>query len=267
MKKNLNNYNPIGFFDSGVGGLSVFAKFKELLPFENTIYFGDLKHMPYGNKTKKELLSYARSILNFFVKNNVKAVVIACNTSSATIYDVIKNEYNFPIFPIIQSSAKVISSMNIKTLGIFATDATVKSNAYLNEISKYNENINIIQIACPNWVKFVENNQINSISCKTDIKNNLDCMMKYSPDKIILGCTHYPYLLNNLISILNYDIFIDPANIFVNFIKAELEKMNLLNINSVLSENLFFVSSSPELFLKNAKFFYKLDNMPQLINL
>ena len=87
--------SPIGFFDSGVGGLSVYSKFKKVLPNENTLYFGDLAHLPYGNKTQEELVSYARGILKFYEQKGVKAVVIACNTSSAQAYDIVKNiEYN-----------------------------------------------------------------------------------------------------------------------------------------------------------------------------
>ena len=100
--------SPIGFFDSGVGGLSVYARLKKLLPLEDTIYFGDLKNLPYGNKSKEELVYFAANILDFFKTKNVKAVAIACNTSSALAYDSIKNNYDFKIYPIIQSCAKVI---------------------------------------------------------------------------------------------------------------------------------------------------------------
>ena len=89
--------------------------------------------------------------------------------------------------------------------------------------------------------------------------------MKFSPDKIILGCTHYPYLADTMVKILNQDIFIDPAEIFVRFIKSELEKLNLINDNTQNSKNMFFVSANPELFMLNAEFFYKIDNPPKLI--
>ena len=87
----MGNNSPIGFFDSGVGGLSVYARFREALPNENTIYYGDLKNLPYGNKTQEELIGFARKILDFFESKNVKAVIIACNTSSALAYEAIKN--------------------------------------------------------------------------------------------------------------------------------------------------------------------------------
>ena len=135
----IKNNCPIGFFDSGVGGLSVYSCFKKALPCENTLYYGDIAHLPYGNKTKEELVGYARGILDFYKTQDVKAVVIACNTSSAQAYDVIKDEYDFRIYPIIQSCAKVIANQNINRIGVFATVATVNSGVYAKELKKYKE--------------------------------------------------------------------------------------------------------------------------------
>ena len=114
-----NNSNPIGFFDSGIGGLSVYSCFMDKLKTENTIYVGDLKNLPYGNKTKDELIHLARKILDFFKTQNVKAAVIACNTSSALAYEAIKNEYDFKIYPIVQIVSKAISDMNYSKVNSF----------------------------------------------------------------------------------------------------------------------------------------------------
>ena len=144
----MKNDSPIGFFDSGVGGLSVYARFREQLPSENTIYYGDLKNLPYGNKTKEQLIGYTRNIMDFFKSKNVKAVVIACNTSSALAYETIKNEYDFKIYPIIQSSVKLISELGLNRIGVFATQGTVNSGAYSRELLKYNPNLQVLEIAC-----------------------------------------------------------------------------------------------------------------------
>ena len=186
--------SPIGFFDSGVGGLSVYSRFRDLLPNENTIYFGDLKNLPYGNKTQKELIGFAKDILDFFATKKVKAVVIACNTSSALAYEFIKNDYDFKIYPIIQSCAKIISNYKVERIGVFATVGTVNSKAYSREINKFNPKITVKEIACPNWVSIVEG--VGSVDAEADIKNHMDEMLEFLPDKIVLGCTHYPYLLN-----------------------------------------------------------------------
>ena len=255
----MDKYSPIGFFDSGVGGLSVYAKFRQLLPLENTIYFGDLKNLPYGNKSQEELIGYTRSILDFFKKKDVKAVVIACNTSSALAYNAVKDDYDFEIFPIIQSCSKVISEMDIKRIGVFATTATVNSGAYKREINKYNPNIEVYEIACPRWVSIVEGFYDNG---GDDIKERLKEMSEFNPDKIILGCTHYPYLLKELSAIASKDLFIDPAEIFVNFIKDQI----IQNNSQKFGYEKFYVSANPERFIENAKLFYEVKELPRVID-
>ena len=254
----MGNSLPVGFFDSGVGGLSVYARFRECLPFENTIYFGDLKNLPYGNKSKEELIAFARRILDFFKSKNVKAVVIACNTSSALAYDAIKEDYDFKIFPIIQSCAKVISTLPIKKVGVFATVGTVNSGAYKKEITKYNPQIDVLEIACPNWVSIIEGIYNDA---EDDIKKHLDEMQEFSPDKIILGCTHYPYLMGRLSKYISRDLFIDPAQIFVDYIEQNIEKNNAKTQGS----EEFYVSANPEAFVKNAQLFYSINNHPKVL--
>ena len=255
---------PIGFFDSGVGGLSVYSRFKKLLPSENTIYFGDLKNMPYGSKTKDELLGFARRILDFMGENGTKAVVIACNTSSATVYETIKNEYDFKIYPIIQSSAEVIANMNFKKVGVFATPATINSGAYTRELRKYNPDIEVTGIGCQNWTSFVENGKTNSAECFEDIKNLMQKMEESNPEKIILGCTHYPFLLPVLSKFAPENTFIDPAEIFVKFIQKDLQKAELLNNSASKGTEQFFVSASPKEFVENAKLFYEVKGLPAI---
>jgi glutamate racemase len=227
------------------------------LPHENTIYFGDLKNLPYGNKSKDELIYLAKNILDFFQTKNVKAVVIACNTSSALAYDSIKNCYNFPIYPIIQSCAEVIAKSNYKKLGVFATEGTVKSGAYAKEIKKHNPNTDIKEIACPNWVPIVERRYPEADKLP-DIKSKLNQMIEFNPDKIILGCTHYPYLLKDLTLLAPKELFIDPAIIFVEYLKNKL----ILNSNNKIGDELFYVSDYPQEFLQNSQLFYKINKLP-----
>lgn len=258
-----SNTQAVGFFDSGVGGLSVYSRFKKLLPYENTMYFGDLIHLPYGNKTKEELVKYGKNILNFYQQQNVKAVVIACNTSSAQAYDVLKNDYDFKIYPIIQSCAKVIASMNIDRVGVFATEATVAAKAYTKELLKYNPNLKVNELARKNWVPIVEESVDNVEELKSYIKDELDEMMKFEPDKIILGCTHYPYLLSEFEKYLPAELFIDPSEIFVNYIKDDMSDM--LNKSNKIGSEQFFVSSKPVEFIENAKIFYDVKKAPKIL--
>lgn len=259
------NTQKIAFFDSGVGGLTVFEKLKKLLPNENYLYFGDLKNIPYGSKSKEELLKIADSIFKFLESKDVKAVVMACNTTSANTYEELKNNYGFKIYPIIQSSARVIAQMPIKKIGVFATEATINSGAYARELEKYNPHLEVFEMSCPPWVGIVEEQLQDKPESIEIIQSSLNKMLENEPDKIILGCTHYPYLLDVLARFVSKDKFIDPALYFAEFIKADLSANGLLNDGNVGSEE-FLVSANPEQFKSAASMFYPLKNLPELVN-
>ena len=260
LKITLNTKKPIAFFDSGVGGLTVYSKLKKILPNENYIYFGDTKHMPYGEKTPDELLFYSKKILDFFIQQNAKAVVMACNTTSSVIYEKIKYKYPFEIYPIVQIACKKLAELNFSKIGILATNATVNSNVYKKEIKKYNPNIEVIQIACPEWVKIVESNKINEPDSKNKIKEKVDEIMLHKPDALVLGCTHYPYLTDIIKNFSNNHLLIDPAVYFVEYIKNNLQEKQLLE--DAKGEEKFYVSSNPEGFKQSARMFYGLKELP-----
>lgn len=254
---------PIAILDSGVGGITVFEKLKKLLPNENYIYFGDLKNFPYGEKTYDELLEFTTKNFNFFKEQGVKAVVMACNTTSATVYDELKNNYNFKIYPIIQSCASIIAKLSVKKIGVFATEATIKNGAYGRELKKYNPDLEVFELACPPWVKIVEEKAQNKPESIEAVKFYLENMLKNNPDKIILGCTHYPYLLEILEKFAPRELFIDPSEYFAQYIKSDLEANGLLNESNQGSEK-FFVSANPEKFKEAASLFYSLKELPEV---
>lgn len=254
MKRN----KKIGLYDSGVGGLTVLKALEEIMPDAEYLYFGDLKNMPYGEKTPEELIKIADGIFKFFEKKNVEAVVMACNTTSANVYEVLKNNYSFKIYPIIQSCAKVIAGMPVKKIGILATNATINSHAYSRELKKYNPDLEVFETACPEWVKIVEGGFQNEPESLESIKKYVDEMMKNKPDKIILGCTHYPYLMDVLAKFAPKDLFIDPSKYFAEFIASQEDLSKAENTSSLtLHSSQFYVSSGPEHFKNAAKMFYE----------
>lgn len=257
---------PIAFFDSGVGGLTVFSKVKKLLPNENYLYFGDTKNMPYGEKSEEQLIRFADSIFRFFEQKNAKAVVMACNTSSAVTYEKLKNNYNFKIYPIIQSVCESLANLDgVKSLGVIATPATINSHAYSREIKKYNSEMKVFELAAPEWVRIVEEHRIHKPQSIEQIKEVLEVMTEYKPDKIVLACTHYPYLLDVLKKVMPAEKFIDPALFFAQNIKDDLAKNGLLGDKFEYEK--FFVSSDPENFKLASELFYKLDELPQLVKI
>ena len=259
------NDAPIGFFDSGVGGLTVLNKVKKLLPNESIVFYGDTVHVPYGEKTKEQLIEYSAPILKFFENKGCKAVVMACNTTSSLIYEDIKNSYNFKLFPIVQSVGKILAQFDVKRIGVFGTKATIESAAYEREINKYNKNIKVFGHYCKDWVHIVENGLINDSSSIDIVKYDFEKLMEYNPELIVLGCTHYPYLLSVLSQFAPASMFFDPSEAVAKSVQNTLNSLNLLSkSDSPFSD--FYVSSNPEKFKESAKIFYTLEKAPELLN-
>jgi glutamate racemase len=257
---------PIGVYDSGIGGLTVFSKLVKVLPNENYLYFGDTANIPYGTKSKEELLIITHKIMNFFKEQNVKAVVMACNTTSALVYEELKKDYDFILYPVIQTVCKIISQMGYSKIGTLSTEATALSHAYKNQLSKYNTNCQIFEHGCPKtWVEIVENNSQNDKSNENVLLEHLKKVTAENVEKIILGCTHYPYLKDVLTKLNGEDIFIDPSQYFVEYIKNDLIEKDLL-AEKKFSNPKFFVSDNPEKFMKSSAIFYQINEKPYIIN-
>ena len=258
------NDNPIGIFDSGVGGLSIFSEVIKVLPNENYLYYGDTAHLPYGSKSKEQLIEISKDIFDFFKSRKVKAVIMACNTTSAVAYEALKNNYDFKIYPVVQSVSEQIANEGYKRIGVLATNATVNSHSYKNEIQKHNGNIEVFEVACPEWVSIVENSTMYELSSIGNIKLYFNKVMENHPDKIILGCTHYPYLKEILTRFTAEDMFINPAKYLAQYIADDLVKDEMLN-EKMDYEPKFYVSSNPAHFKKASKLFYQVEFAEELV--
>ncbi len=263
-KENLYDDRPVGVLDSGVGGLTVLKNLVECMPNEKFIYFGDTKNLPYGCKSPKLLLEAVKNIFDFFIKKDVKTIIHGCNTTSAVVYDLIKDDYDFPIYPLIQCACKNISAEKCNKIGIFATQATVNSKMYTKSLQEVNKDINVCEIACPEWVNIVETGTMNDAKNVQIIGKYVNEMAKFNPDKIILGCTHYPYLMDVLAKFIDAGMFINPAKAFADYIKKDLSSKGLLS-NAPSAQNEFYVSANPERFLETGKMFFPLTKAPELI--
>lgn len=264
--QNAKNKMPIGVMDSGVGGLTVLKQMIQLCPDEDYIYFGDTQNLPYGEKTKEELIEIAKKIFDYFQSKQVKAVIMACNTTSATVYDTFKNVYDFEIYPIIQVvSHELTKDKNLEKIAIMATQATVNSKKYTQELKKYSPNMQVFEQACPLWVPVVEK-KLKDYNERDLIKGYLDNVLDFKPQKIILGCTHYPYLLDKLEKYAPKDLFINPSKIFSNYIQKDLEDKKLLNSQNEGTIE-YIASSNPKEFKENAKLFFEIEKEPTIVKL
>ena len=237
--------SPIGIFDSGIGGLTVAHALKEQMPNESIIYFGDTKHLPYGEKSKESIINFSTKISRFLVNQNCKAIVIACNSASSVAFDVVKKETkNISVFnvidPVIKEVVKVCANYDI---GVIGTKATIQSNVYEHKIIKLCNSSKVYSLATPLLAPMIEEGFINEDISHTVIANYLSNKKLSNIDHLILACTHYPLIHQEIKDYYNGKVtVIDSANIVAKYIAKQLEEDNLLNTKK-LNEHHFYVSN------------------------
>ncbi len=270
IKTNQDNpINPkierIGLLDSGVGGLSVLSQLYKIMPDKNYIFFGDTKNLPYGTKTGKEIFKFTKEILEFFIAKNVKNAIIACNTTSAVAYDELREYFKnrIKIFPLIQLCAPCAVD-NLKendTIAVLATKATVNSGKYRSEIHKINNKINVLELDCTGFVEIVENRLYKEESSIELIKSKLEIAKKHNAKKIILGCTHYPYLESIFRKIYDVEYF-NPAVEIAKIVKNEIKTPDSKHAGID-----FCVSGAPLEFKLSAKMFFDIKSDIEVVDL
>jgi glutamate racemase len=189
------NRAPIGIFDSGIGGLTVARAIYDQLPHESTIYFGDTARVPYGPKSPDTVRRYSLEILHWLLGQGVKAVVIACNTSTAHALDALKAESPVPIFGVIEPGARAaVSAMRRGPIGVIGTAGTIASNAYARAIQAAKPGAAVEQRACPLFVPLVEEGWFEHPAAELIALEYLQPLRRANVDVLVLGCTHYPLL-------------------------------------------------------------------------
>jgi len=243
---------PIGIFDSGVGGLTVVKSLLETLADENFIYLGDTAHVPYGNKTKTQLMSYAHSIISYFLSQQVKAVVVACGTHSSVTLPDIKDQYEVPILGVVKAGAR--SAAQITTngrIGVAATQATVNSQSFTREIAAISPDFAVYEMACPRFVPLVESGNLASAETFEAIDEYIGPLIEEKVDTIVLGCTHYPFLASAIKKYVGEAVkLVDPSCETVTELKSLLATQNLLSSPKDNPYRRFYVSGNDESFYK-----------------
>ena len=208
MKKNTIN-QPIGIFDSGLGGLTVLKELKKQMPQEKFIYFGDTAHVPYGNKSPETIKKYCKEITNFLLTKNIKLIIVACNTASSTALKTIKkNAKTTPVIDVISASLQTIKTLqNIKKIGIIGTETTINSKSYYKQIKKENPKIEIISQACPLFVPIIEEGLFNHTIADKAAKMYLKKINNKQINALILGCTHYPIIKKTIKKNISNNIY------------------------------------------------------------
>ncbi|MBP6584238.1 MAG: glutamate racemase [Flavobacterium sp.] len=243
------NNNPIGLFDSGVGGTSIWKEIHALLPHENTIYLADSKNAPYGQKSKEEIILLSKKNTEFLLNKNAKIIVVACNTATTNAIKELRASYDVPFIGIEPAIKPAANNSETHTIGILATKGTLSSELFNQTVLNY-PNTKIIEQIGFGLVSLIEEGNIESKEMTQLLHDYLNPMVKENIDYLVLGCSHYPYLIPQIKKILpNHIKIIDSGEAVARQTKNVLsDKVGLSDTKK--SKQLFYTNSNP-IVLKN----------------
>ncbi len=247
----------IGVFDSGVGGLTCIKELVKLLPFEDIVYLGDTKRMPYGQNTKETLIEYTQADVDFLKRRGVKMIAAACGTVSSNVSIAELSRVEVSYIDVIQPTVnKALSKTKNNKIAILATQATVKSEVFPKRLKELNKDIECLSIACPLFVTLIEEGHTDDEIIKNTAKEYLKDIKTLAVDTIILGCTHFPIISKVIQDIVGDDIIlIDAGKEAAIEIKTYLLENDLTTTKKTNPQRDFYTTSNPLLFDEIAKIF------------
>jgi len=258
--ENPRSNQPIGVFDSGIGGLTVARAIKEKLPHEKLIYFGDTAHLPYGDKSPDSIKYYSIRIAQFLLDHHCKMIVIACNTASALAYEAVKDFVGKRAFvvnvidPVVE---KISKEKGLKTIGVIATKGTIKSGIHAAKIKKANSKQEVYGLATPLLVPMIEEGFFNNTISRSIINSYLSRPKIKNIDALILGCTHFPLIKAEIEEFYKHKIpLIDSADEVAKEVYHLLKKNKTLNTSKKSPVHSFYVSDYTDAFEKSTRHFF-----------
>lgn len=243
----INNKKPIGVFDSGLGGLTVVKQLINILPNEDIVYLGDSARVPYGTRSKETIIKFSFEDSNFLLKKKVKCIVIACNTASALAGKELEKKLKIPVFNVITPSLNYSKSISKSgKIGVIGTRGTIGSGAYKVPFAK----------ACPLFVPFIEEGNIDGEALKLIAKDYLSDFKKEKIDTLIMGCTHYPIIKDIIQNEVGEGVsLVDPGRAVTEQLRYSLAENNMLNNQKKMGKINYFVTDLTDRFAQVAKMF------------
>ncbi|MEX6626360.1 glutamate racemase [Tenacibaculum pacificus] len=234
---------PIGIFDSGIGGTSIWKEINVLLPNESTIYLSDSKNAPYGQKSKEEILDLSIKNTEFLINKGCKLIVVACNTATTNAIDYLRSNYSIPIIGIEPAIKTASIQTKTGTIGILATKGTLNSALFEKTSASINSDIIIMEQVGNGLVQLIEEGKIESIEMTNLLNKHLSLMLSSKCDCIVLGCTHYPYLIPQIKKIVGSSVtIIDSGEAVAKQTKKILAENNLISTAKKNTYNTFYIN-------------------------
>ena len=242
---------PIGVFDSGIGGLTVLKEILSELPLESTVYLGDTARVPYGIRSPETVTRYSFENTRFLSSRGIKMLVVACNTVSAVSLDAIKRSLAIPVVGVIEPGAKAaVKATRSKKVGVIGTSATIRSSSYTKAIRAADPSVEVFALPCPLFVPLVEEGWTDGPIVEMTAERYLRAVREKGVDTLVLGCTHYPLLKSVLSAVMGREVrLIDSAIETAGEIKKTLGGMSLLNTTGGASQE-FYVTDSADKFIE-----------------
>jgi len=263
---------PIGIFDSGIGGLTIARSVSELMPDEQILFFGDTAHLPYGDKSSEAIKSYVKRIAEYFVDNDCKLILLACNSASAAAYSLIHKLHSgkVPVLNVIDPNVEYVCRKKYKTVGIIGTKATITSRAYNRKFATANPNLKVKSIATPLLAPMIEEGFFNNNISQTVINSYLSNKNLSGIEALVLACTHYPLIkaeIEKFYAQQNIKVeIIDSTDVISEYTQKFMHKHRMLASPGNVPEHLFCVSDFTASFQKTTNIFYgeavKLKHVP-----
>ena len=258
-KPRRENNQPIGIFDSGVGGLTVAKRIFRLLPNEKVIYFGDTGRYPYGPRSQQIVRKFSFQNVNFLLGQEVKFIVVACNTASAVALPELERRFNIPLVGVIEPGARAaINATQNRRIGVIGTVGTISSNAYQNAISRQAPQMKVFSLPCPLFVSLAEEGYIDKEAAVLIATEYLTPLIRKRVDTLVLGCTHYPLLKKVISRVMGEKVkLIDSAEETAKEVKRLLKHHRLLRDSTGRASRKFYVSDVPDRFVEVGERFLK----------
>jgi glutamate racemase len=249
---------PVGIFDSGVGGLTVAHAIKQLLPNESLVYFGDTAHLPYGDKSADSIIQYSLKITEFLLAHDAKVILVACNSASASAFETLKNKFGgILLLDVIDPVADYLGSRHFKKIGVIGTKRTISSGTYPEKIGQKIPGAEVVSLATPLLVPMIEEGFIFDDISNAIIRAYLSHKSLNDIEALILGCTHYPIIKNQISKYFNFNVeVVDSARIVALRLRTLLEENKLLNSKAKAVDR-FFISDYTPYFGKIARMFFE----------
>lgn len=253
----MNRTNPIGFFDSGIGGLTVVRSVARIMPNENIIYFGDTARVPYGSKSNETVVEYSIQAANFLLRKNIKLLIVACNTASSVALKELRKFLTIPVIGMIEPGAKMaLQESKNRVVGVIGTRSTINNKAYAHELKKLDPKVKVYEQACPLFVPLAEEGWLDHKVTELVAEEYLGELRKKKIDSLILGCTHYPILADVIQKVVGKNVnLIDSGTPAAKLVEDYLNGRQLRNQSVHQGQSEFYVSDVPTKFREVAERF------------